>query len=96
MKISYKNAIKVYTPLFVLGLAILGIANTGGGRALAFQGVLLIVGAALMAVGLTVYMVFWRCPDCRALLPRRSTIPPNCKNCDARLTDQDDEGRSEK
>ena len=88
MKISYKNAVGMFTALFVLGVAIMAASNFM--RHLPFHGTVQIVGAVVIALALIIYMVFWRCPACRELLPRQTTVPPSCKNCGARLIDEEE------
>ena len=89
MKISYKNAIGMFTALFVLGVVIMAVANFM--RHLPIHSTVVTVGAAVIALALIIYIVFWRCPTCRELLPRQTTVPTSCKNCGARLIDEDDE-----
>jgi len=91
MKNAYKKAVGLFTFLFVLGIAILAIGNFGAMRTMPINATLNIVGAITIALGLLVYTTFWRCPTCRELLPRQITVPSRCKNCNARLLDDQDE-----
>ena len=88
MRMFYKKAIGVFTALFVLGVAIMAVANFM--RGMAIHGTLQIVGAVSIVAALAVYMVFWRCPVCRELLPRPRNVSPRCKNCSAQLFDEED------
>ena len=87
MKITYKNAVGLFTVLFVIGVAVLVIANFGFVRTLPIHGPLQTAGAVVIVLAFVIYLAFWRCPVCRGLLPRQATVPQSCKNCNARLAD---------
>ena len=92
MKITYKNAIGLFTLLFIAGVLILAVSSFL--RGLPAHGTVQIVGIVVLVAGLIIYLCFWRCPACRELLPRQITIPPDCKSCGARLLSVEDEGEN--
>jgi len=90
MKLTCKNALGLFTFLFVAGVVILAAANFM--RDMPIHSTMQIAGAVSIALGLIVYTTFWRCPACRELLPRGTTVPPSCKNCGQRLRDDENKG----
>ena len=88
MKNAYKKALGLFTFLFVLGVVIMAVANFM--RHLPSHGTMITAGTVSLVLAVVVYVAFWRCPACRELLPRQITIPPDCKNCGARLLDDHD------
>ena len=88
MKYAYKKALGLFTFLFVLGVVIMAVANFM--RHLPIHGMLITAGTVSLVLAVLVITTFWRCPACRELLPRQITVPPDCKNCGARLLDDQD------
>ena len=89
--VSYKNVLGLFTFLFVLGVVIMAAANFM--RHMAVQGTVITVGFVVLALAVVIYMAFWRCPACRELLQRQTTVPVSCKSCGHRLTN--DKGGSQ-
>ena len=89
MKNAYKKALGLFTFLFVLGVVIMAVANFM--RHLPIHGTLVTAGTVCLVLAVALYVALWRCPVCRELLQRQITIPTDCKNCGADLTDDHDQ-----
>ena len=83
MKLSYKNAVGLFSSMFIAGVVTMAAASFL--RAFAFSGTLQTVGILLLAGGIVIYLRAWRCPACRELLPKQITVPPNCPACGKEL-----------
>ena len=83
MKITYKNAVGLFSGMFIAGVVMMTIARFLG--ALAFSGALQTAGVVIIALGVIIYLRVWRCPTCRELLPKQITVPPSCPGCGEQL-----------
>jgi len=81
---KYWVAYMLSVAMIVLAFLIVGLAFS-----LVEEGVLriiLIVLAAVLFVGaLVISTIFYRCPHCRSMLPRRSLPGKFCRNCGKKL-----------
>ncbi len=79
---NYRLSRKLFWILFLLGLIIMFIASFVSEEK---RMIVCYISGAVMALGVMIELIWYRCPKCKSSLPSRGFAPDYCPRCGEKL-----------